>query len=94
MVQDHVLSEVAEDHNKDREQECEVKKLGGRLAAGLRIFSSKILSGNHRTAGGESSENVDDEKHDRVDQGNTGDGASPTRATMMESERPTATCRN
>ena len=62
MVQDYVLSEVAEDHNKDREQECEVKKLGGRLAAGLRIFSSKILSGNHRAAGGESCEDIDDEK--------------------------------
>ena len=77
MVQDHVLSKVAEDHNKDREQECEVKKLGGRLAAGLRIFSSKILSGNHRAAGGESRENIDDEKHDRVDQRNTGDGCLP-----------------
>ena len=77
MVQDHVLSEVAENHNKDREQECEVKKLGGRFAAGFRIFSSKILSGNHRTAGGESREDIDDEKHDRVDQRNTGDGGFP-----------------
>ena len=77
MVQDHVLSEVAKDHNKDREQECEVKKLGGRLTAGLRIFSSKILPGDHRAAGGESCEDIDDEKHDRVDQGNTGDGGFP-----------------
>ena len=67
MVQDHVLSEVAKDHNKDREQEGEVEELGGRLTAGLRIFSSKILSGNHRAAGGESREDIDDEQHDRVD---------------------------
>ena len=77
MVQDHVLSEVAEDHNKDREQECEVKKLGGCFTSGLRVLSPEVLPCDHGTAGGESSENVDDEKHDRVDQRNTGDGGLP-----------------
>ena len=62
---------------KALKQECEVEKLGSCLTAGLRIFSSKILSGNHRAAGGESRENIDDEQHDCVDQGNTGDGCLP-----------------
>lgn len=77
MVQDQVLTEVAKDHNEDREQECEVEKLGRRLTSGLRIFSSKVLSGNYSAAGGESREDIDDEQHDRVDQGNAGDGCLP-----------------
>ena len=92
-VQDPVFAPVDDECHRHGAQGDEPDELLRRPAGALQPLLAQVLPGHHGAACSEGGKHVDEQHHDVVHQGDTGDGRLPTLATMMLSAMPTRTAR-